>query len=154
MHFDFLRLGRVGGCGVGAKKPQNVTFSCLRVTCVWPWINWKSSLLCTGRTGPLLKMMTKSPFKFCLSFLRTTHCYQTYLCLTSFIMKNNGCDFGHGAWTPVFFSLSLLPSSCHCLQSREILVNLCCINQTVCIDVKNYVWGKTYTKRCHRVKAS
>lgn len=35
----------------------------------------------------------------------------------------------------LFSSLFLLPSSCHCLHSREILVNLCCINQTVCIDV-------------------
>lgn len=34
MHFDFGRIGRDGGCGVGAKKLQNVIFSFLSVTCL------------------------------------------------------------------------------------------------------------------------
>lgn len=63
--------------------------------------------IATGRSSPLSKIRAKPPFILCLSFPRTTHCCRTYLCLQSFIVKNNGGSCGHGAWTTVVIPLSL-----------------------------------------------
>lgn len=108
-HFD------LSGGLLGASKCY--VLACLRVTWVWPWRNCKHSLLYTGRTGPLSKMMTKPPFIFCLSFPRTAHCRQIYPSLKSFMIKNNGGSCGHGAQTvfiPLFLGFSIIFSPRRC----------------------------------------
>lgn len=137
---------------VGCWVSWSYTFA-LRVTCAWPKRNWRHSFFCTGRTGPLLNVMTKPPFIFCLSFPRTAHCYQTYPCLKSFIIKNNGSSCGHGAWNTVFihriFAFFIIfrgdTGKCFAVVLTKLLAHVC-VHKETRPPVRTAVWWKTCTK--------